>query len=379
VAGLAVSLGVFLVAAEVAGYLLLGVVPARVPSYAPFESRADVFWEDLNRDFGVWRRPNVTYRHKRSCFDVTYQSNSVGARDPERKLESSKPRVVVLGDSFIEGFGVESGRRLSDILEVRTGAEHLNFGTSGFFGPTQDLLLYRSLAKPYRHDAVLLGLLPANDFDDDDLAFGKIVFANRYRPYLVGEYPDYRIEYFVDNIDKSTYRAPPVSLQSRLAHFLAETSYAYNVYRSYRDFRPLRIDATDTSWVRKSHYYEFHEDGMQRLRYVLEEIVKEAEGRPVTLLAMPIRDDLEAFRDKGEAPLSRRLDDMSREIGFRLVDLLPEFAADEAKWPTYYLSCDGHLSAEGNAAAARVLLDRGLPWSASAPGDRRAEAVDAGE
>jgi hypothetical protein len=98
-------------------------------------SREPSFWAYINPVVGMWRYPNTTFRHVTDCVDQEYATNSAGARDSERSLRSTdKRRVVVLGDSMIEGYGLASGDRLTNKLEEKTGIEHLNFGTSGSFG-----------------------------------------------------------------------------------------------------------------------------------------------------------------------------------------------------------------------------------------------------
>jgi hypothetical protein len=339
--------------------LRLQLVPGYVPTYAPSQPPAYTFWSDIDERFGVWHFPHSTYRHKKACFDVTYATNSAGARDRERTTESKQPRVVVLGDSFVEGFGVELGARLSDLLESATGVEHLNFGTSGYFGPSQYLLLYQSLAKKYRHDAVLVGLLPANDFDEDDLNRGKTVFSHRYRPYFVGSYPDYRLEYYRGDIQESTFRAPPETFRSRLRSLLKETSHAYNFYAFFRDLKNFEAGVAEEEKRTDSRYYTFTEEEILHLRYVLGRLIAEAESRPVTVFAIPTLRDLEWYAERGDPPLSRRLREMSYDLGFELVDLLPVFAETPETWPSYFHGCDGHWNAAGNAAAAEAILAHG--------------------
>src|SRR5205823_2999909 len=99
------------------------------------------------------------------CFDAVYRSNSYGARDKDRQKESlGSRRVIVLGDSMIEGFGVDAADRVTDRLERATGIEHLNFGTSGDFGSIQEWLLYTRVKKDFDHSEVMLFMLPDNDF-----------------------------------------------------------------------------------------------------------------------------------------------------------------------------------------------------------------------
>ncbi|HCU24021.1 MAG TPA: hypothetical protein DF383_03310, partial [Deltaproteobacteria bacterium] len=89
---------------------------------------------------------------------------SFGMRDKDRTLISKQSRTVMLGDSFIEGYGIPEGKRISDLLEKWRGTEHLNFGTAGDFGPTQYYLLYKNLAKKFSHDEIIIALYPRNDF-----------------------------------------------------------------------------------------------------------------------------------------------------------------------------------------------------------------------
>jgi len=138
------------------------------------------FWADLNRDFGVWHPRYVRFRHTDACWDVTYQTNSYGARDAERRVRpSAHRRYVVLGDSFIEGYAIPDGERLTDRLNVSPDEEFLNFGTAGAFGTVQELVLYRTLAASFEHSDVLLFVLPLNDFSDNDPQYFP---RSRYRP-----------------------------------------------------------------------------------------------------------------------------------------------------------------------------------------------------
>src|ERR1700704_4339500 len=71
------------------------------------------FWADINPAFGTWHPPNGHFFHKSGCYSVEYITNSYGARDVERSLHSSLPRTIMLGDSFVEGYGLPAEDRLS--------------------------------------------------------------------------------------------------------------------------------------------------------------------------------------------------------------------------------------------------------------------------
>ena len=151
------------------------VTPQRRVTEAPF-------YQDRDRAFGVWHDPDRDYVPIAECFDVVYSSNSYGARDVERPRRSAAPRVVVLGDSFVEGIGVDREARMTDLLEGQTGIPHLNFGTAGAFSSTQEWKLYETLASDFDHEWLMLFAFPYNDFVEND--HERWWEPERYRPYL---------------------------------------------------------------------------------------------------------------------------------------------------------------------------------------------------
>ena len=102
-------------------------------------SREPQYWAYIDPVVGMWRRPHADFVDEGRCYTTHYTSNSAGARDRERSVESSaERRVVVLGDSFVEGYGYDETQRFTELLEARTGIEFMNWGTSGAFGTIQE-------------------------------------------------------------------------------------------------------------------------------------------------------------------------------------------------------------------------------------------------
>jgi hypothetical protein len=295
----------------------------------------------------VWHAPGARYRHRRACFDVLYQANSYGMRDVERQRVASSHRVVVLGDSMIEGFGVNREERLSDLLERSTGVPHLNFGTAGDFGPTQYYLLYKYLAKSFSHDTVMIGLFPYNDFRDDDLQAGKRMFPDRYRPYWAGTYPDYRLVYYRPQLAAERARGedPEVTPASVLGSF----TYSYHVLGLLKRIAHAR-HAVDYSG-----FYDFTQEQLLRAEYSLHKLREEAEDRRVILVLLPVQSDLERFQERGPSPLAARLARFAQAENIELIDLLPVLARQTRDPAAYYLRCDGHFSPHGNQAAHDVV------------------------
>lgn len=311
----------------------------------------DQFWDGHHPVCGVWHHNSVTAHHHSPCFDVTYSTNSVGARDVERAVSSSKKRVIVLGDSYLEGWGLPTEQRLSNLLENRTGIEHINLAMS-HFGPYQEYLVYSTLGKRYSHQGVLVGIFPFNDFYDLDYAVGRRSpgYLYAYRPYLVGAYPAYQ---------RVDYR------ESDLAHFLRHHIYSYDAVSLAWGSIGGRGEGFDAPAAMKnaqglvhSFYYDYAPSQYDLLRYCLEEIVAAAEGRPVAVVLVPAPSDFLRYAQSGDAPLSRALFELGAARGFQLVDLLPPMATRDPNWEEYNFTCDFHWNAKGNSTAADILEER---------------------
>jgi hypothetical protein len=298
------------------------------------------FWKSQHPVFGVWHAPDTVRQHTSRCFGVEYRTNSIGARDVERSRRATRPRVVVLGDSFLEGWGVDESQRLSNRLESATGVEHLNFAMA-HFGPYQAYLAYRELARHFDHNAVIVSVVPTSDFRDIDYEAARELgwYEFRYRPYLVGEAPAY--EHF-------DHREPG------WRHWLRRYSYAFNALRQVLRNRALRASAPPPS-----RFYDFSQREYRRLEAILERLVGAAEGRPILVLLIPTAADLRRYLESGQSdPLSARMAAFAARHEVQLLNLLPPMAADLRRSQGYFHACDTHWNALGNALATEVLLSR---------------------
>ncbi len=70
-----------------------------------------------------------------------YSVNSMGLRDDEASLH--QPELIVLGDSYALGWGVEQGETFEQIIEKQTGRKALNAGVSSYGTAREVLLLNR--------------------------------------------------------------------------------------------------------------------------------------------------------------------------------------------------------------------------------------------
>ena len=330
-----------LLEAGTAALVELGVLETPPPRYG-----GTGFWRGHHPTFGVWHEADAEIDHQRSCFRATYRTNSVGARDVERSRDADGPRVVMLGDSFIEGWGLPAEARLSNRLELATGVPHLNFGMS-HFGPYQQFIVYRDLASGFEHSAVIAGIVPANDFLDLDLEKARDMarYEYRYRPYLVGDPPDLR---HLDWVEPDWRRR------------LRRSSYLFNAVlqaaRSLAVEDDEEADAADAPRRPVSHFYDFGSDDLGRLEGVLERLAQAAEGRPVAVVLIPTEPDLARRAVAGPPPLVAALSPLAERLDLRLVDLLTPLAQSTLRYAEYYFPCDYHWNARANAVVQEWLV-----------------------
>lgn len=122
----------------------------------------------IDAGYGVRaNQPGIRTRHYvPGDYEVEINTNSAGMRGT-REYQLRKPedvyRVLVLGDSFAFGFGVEDEEVVSAVLEDKLNQsagkgqrfEVLNLSVSGF-GQAEELLTYRHAGRQYDPDAVVL-------------------------------------------------------------------------------------------------------------------------------------------------------------------------------------------------------------------------------
>lgn len=299
------------------------------------------FTQDVPEAWATWHEPDSSYRHVRPCFDVTYHFNSEGMRDRPRSREASAPRVIVLGDSFVEGWGVKEEDRFTNLLEASSGKEFLDFGSSGSFGPIQYYLLYENFAKQFSHDEVLALILPINDFDDDN--YEMWAEEGRRRPFWVGQAPQLALKY-------SEARDHP---WSPLHQFFKEFSYFYNSADNVVHALPFIWNA-QTRGV-QSRFYDFTEVEWQRMLYSLQKLREASAGKKLSIALIPLMPDLQRYAKEGKSPLASKLEAWAKDRDVTVIDMMPWFHDHEKSWETYSHSCDSHWQAHGHRVAFELL------------------------
>jgi hypothetical protein len=144
------------------GLALLAGIELILPHFARAQHISHHRWGNRPHTF----LPGVLHRAATADYDVTFRANALGFNDVDH--DPAKPRgrfrVLLLGDSFVEGFHVAPERHLARLLEglaARDGhaLEVVAMGVSGY-GQSHELATYEALGRGYEPDLVIVFFCP---------------------------------------------------------------------------------------------------------------------------------------------------------------------------------------------------------------------------
>src|SRR5688500_5619994 len=153
-------------------------------------------------------------------FRTVVRINENGLRDQAHPYErqNDSERILVLGDSFAWGYGVEESERFSELLEKSLDVEMINAGVSGY-STDQELLWYRSEGIKYETDLVIL-VLAGNDVGDNDRQLVSTIY---YKPnFVIDEGQLVPIGYPVPKTSPQGRFIYSLSQRSALSYFLVQ-------------------------------------------------------------------------------------------------------------------------------------------------------------
>jgi lysophospholipase L1-like esterase len=300
---------------------------------------------DLQLESGelTWK-PEQRTRWKRIEWDITYAINPRGFRESE--AFKTPPRVLALGDSWTEGYGVEEAQSYPKRLERLLGAGVYNAGLQGR-SPSNYIELYEKIfIKEESFKLVTLGFDLSTDIETGPVgaSFGGPMRKNW--------------SYW-------------------LKRFLCEHSVLYNFVR-----RPVRLSPrarplfAALGLIPKEPYSPIatdpaNEPHWRRTADLLERFSRELRRRGQTLVVVLIPMKLQVEDDLNAQLIASNAIDPSRAQRFafnefmrryakarrlQVVDLLPAMRAANAEAPrSLYFRTDGHWTAEGHRVAAETL------------------------
>lgn len=304
--------------------------------------------------------PGITRYLPQFGHEVTF--NSVGMRDVEHPLE--KPagvfRILLLGDSFMEGLQVPFEGSLPYLLEQSLGPQNgkrvevLNAGVGGW-GTDDELRYLTAYGLQYRPDLVVIAMTLHNDLSDNlRKAWHKLdngVLVDQ--PTAPASWPRYKV--------------------TQLKAFLASRFQLYQLWRRVRHGGEIRqvgraLSAHVVQLFRVPNSPRIAE-GLALTGQLLSAIkdTTASVGGRVAIVMLPLKYQLSdtifaaLVRTAGVPADSMQLlkpqamvTRVADSLGIPVVDLLPGFrqwTADSTA--PLYLDWDGHWNAAGHRLAAR--------------------------
>jgi lysophospholipase L1-like esterase len=123
---------------------------------------------------GYRLRPNARTRFVTAEFETDIAINGQGVRDDEPigPKPPNERRIVVLGDSLVLSVQVQDGQTFCRLLQNRLNAgggliryRVINAGVQGY-GPVEELLFFRRIAKAFQPDLVIATVFVGNDAEE---------------------------------------------------------------------------------------------------------------------------------------------------------------------------------------------------------------------
>ena len=351
----------------------LRILGPRLPALGSLTSIAT--FQTYHPVYGFFHRPGAAGWIHTPEFTSYVEINSRGLR--EREIELTKPpgtqRILVLGDSFVEGAQVPQAHTLSRQLEEELGAgsggpvQAINAGNAGF-GTTQELLFLEHDGRAYGPDLVVLVYFVDNDLSDNGYAVAR---ARRLdttrRPFFV---PDGR-----GGLELRPPASPPADPLADVRSALRRLML-FNLAENVALRQEARDQERSAGGKDRGAYADNPEPAWREAWTVTEDVLVRTRdtardmGAELVVVIAPsyFQVDDDAWRrhidEDGQdrrrlavdAP-NRRLRAIADRHGLRLLDLLPSVRPAVQAGARLYFPDDGHWTSEGHAFAARQLAE----------------------
>ena len=172
-----------LLAVSLVASCLLGEGLVRAVSDPPWQQPISPVFTEHDPLLGWKKIPRMTGTRVTSEYTTSETTNSRGIRGPEYSYDKRPGdyRILVLGDSFAEGYSVEFDDLVSEVLKRRLNERHrgrdhevVNLGTRGY-STDQEMLAFETKGARYAPDLTVL-LFHDNDVLDNTAGAFKPVF-----------------------------------------------------------------------------------------------------------------------------------------------------------------------------------------------------------
>jgi hypothetical protein len=295
-------------------------------------------------------------------------------------------RVLVLGDSFMEGYSVELNesfhKRIEQFLrEKGFDVEVINLGVGGY-STLQEYLVFREVGLLYKPNLVLLGFTICNDLRNNSMQLeflknGSAITKKR-RPFLdLDNYTNWKVIPVDLESIKARYDAAKKQQNSFMGKLARQSALLQTWQRAKKHIlRRLQIDQEQwylayygQNYCKEPPEYakawDITKDILARLKHDTESI-----GSKLVVFTVPCLRDVDTTKINkiledapnglqlclDEAPANFRLKNVLNQLSIDYVDLFPDFRnAMQDGVTILFRRSERHWNSEGHALAAEIV------------------------
>lgn len=217
----------------VVGFLIgEGALRLALPGYVASAGLERNYFCHFDPTLGWAPLPNVSGLHRRDGFAVYVEQNQFGLRGPKtmkKKRTSPHKRTLILGDSYVWGYGVDQDKVFTETTVHNSEIELINFGVSGY-GTDQALLLYQQEGTSFDVDEVVLAFTPYNDVENN-------LSARQYghdKPYFTLH--NHTLEFHAEHLKEN----PAQTLVNKVWANSRVVNVLFTAHRTFQNWQVLR-------------------------------------------------------------------------------------------------------------------------------------------
>jgi len=315
------------------------------------------FFTRYDAELGWAPRPSVAGVHRDDGFSVFASQNAWGLRAPDDtgpQRRDARRRVLVLGDSYVWGYGATQDDLFTDRRIDGSDVELINFGVSGY-GTDQELLLYRRLGVGFEVDEVVLVFTPYNDVENN-------LMAEQYgyaKPYFVLN-ADGGLSLHTGHLRESRWDHALESLlyHSRAINLLVGGSLRVRNVLLNRLATPLSAAEARDRVLTPADVRPRDREGLRLTMALIRTLRDEAKthGAEFSVVFVPYKPHILAGEPDNH-PFVPLLAATLAADGIPYYEPYPLFLRESRDGPPLFNSLDNHFSAAGHRLFARVFTE----------------------
>ena len=287
-------------------------------------------------------------------FSAPYHTDGNGFRNAWPWPEQAD--IVVVGDSFVFGYGVQDTEAWPALLsQALPQARVINLGFIGT-GPQQYLRIYETFGTPLHPKVIVVGLLLINDFWDA-ATFEKWVNAHTTEHYIAWR----------SRRNRFTLRHPILSINNLLLRYSYIYNLGYSAYKAKSKGGTVRLELADGGKLQLvpsllEYATSLGQPDRREFRLVLKALVDfqalaRQQGAHLLVVFQPSKEEVYLpFLETTVADLSAPLRAALDANGIAYLDLTATFRQCARAGKRLFFEVDGHPNTQGLQLIAQDVL-----------------------